>query len=62
MKLYTSGPCFRAERPQAGRGRQFSQVDVEAIGVDDPAVDAEVIAIADAGFRSLGLTGVSGSS
>ena len=54
-KLCYSGPFFRYERPQAGRYRQLQQVGVEAIGVDDPALDAEVIAIADAGFRSLGL-------
>lgn len=56
VKLWYSGPFFRAERPQAGRYRQFYQVGVEAIGLDDPAIDAEVIAIADAGFRALGLT------
>ena len=55
VKLVYSGPFFRYERPQAGRYRQLQQVGVEAIGVDDPALDAEVIAIADAGFRSLGL-------
>ena len=54
-KLCYAGPFFRYERPQAGRYRQLQQVGVEAIGVDDPALDAEVIAIADAGFRSLGL-------
>jgi histidyl-tRNA synthetase len=57
VKLRYSGPFFRYERPQAGRYRQLQQVGVEAIGVDDPALDAEVIAIADAGFRSLGLDG-----
>ncbi|MBD8505313.1 histidine--tRNA ligase [Hoyosella sp. G463] len=57
VKLRYSGPFFRYERPQAGRYRQLQQVGVEAIGIDDPALDAEVIAIADAGFRSLGLTG-----
>lgn len=57
VKLRYSGPFFRYERPQAGRYRQLQQVGVEAIGVDDPALDAEVIAIADAGYRSLGLTG-----
>ena len=57
VKLCYSGPFFRYERPQAGRYRQLQQVGVEAIGVDDPALDAEVIAIADAGFRTLGLTG-----
>lgn len=56
-KLCYSGPFFRYERPQAGRYRQLQQVGVEAIGVDDPALDAEVIAIADSGFRSLGLDG-----
>ena len=56
-RLCYSGPFFRYERPQAGRYRQLQQVGVEAIGVDDPALDAEVIAIADAGFRSLGLDG-----
>lgn len=57
VKLCYSGPFFRYERPQAGRYRQLQQVGVEAIGVDDPALDAEVIALADTGFRSLGLDG-----
>ena len=57
VKLCYAGPFFRYERPQAGRYRQMQQVGVEAIGIDDPALDAEVIAIADAGFRSLGLDG-----
>jgi histidyl-tRNA synthetase len=57
VKLRYSGPFFRYERPQAGRYRQLQQVGVEAIGVDDPALDAEVIAVADAGFRALGLDG-----
>lgn len=57
VKLCYSGPFFRYERPQAGRYRQLQQVGVEAIGVDDPALDAEVIAVADSGFRSLGLDG-----
>jgi histidyl-tRNA synthetase len=55
VKLCYAGPFFRYERPQAGRYRQLQQVGVEAIGADDPALDAEVIAVADAGFRSLGL-------
>ncbi len=54
-KVFYSGAFFRAERPQAGRGRQFYSVGVEAVGSDDPALDAEVIAIADAGFKALGL-------
>ncbi|MEV0696690.1 histidine--tRNA ligase [Saccharopolyspora sp. NPDC050389] len=57
VKLYYSGAFFRYERPQAGRYRQLQQVGVEAIGVDDPALDAEVIAIADEGYRRLGLSG-----
>ncbi|MFJ9364634.1 histidine--tRNA ligase [Nocardia sp. NPDC101769] len=57
VKLCYAGPFFRYERPQKGRYRQLQQVGVEAIGVDDPALDAEVIAIADAGFRGLGLEG-----
>ncbi len=56
-KLVYNGPFFRYERPQAGRYRQLQQVGVEAIGVDDPALDAEVIALADRCFRSIGLTG-----
>jgi histidyl-tRNA synthetase len=55
-KVWYSGQFFRAERPQAGRYRQFYQVGIEAIGVDDPAIDAEVIAIADAGFKAIGLS------
>ncbi|MGW4247646.1 histidine--tRNA ligase [Nocardia sp. NPDC004722] len=57
VKLCYAGPFFRYERPQKGRYRQLQQVGVEAIGIDDPALDAEVIAIADAGFRGLGLDG-----
>ena len=55
VKLYYSGAFFRAERPQAGRYRQFYQVGIEAIGIQDAALDAEVIAIADAGFKAIGL-------
>ena len=55
VKAWYSGQFFRAERPQAGRYRQFYQVGIEAIGIDDPALDAEVIAIADQGFKNLGL-------
>ena len=57
VKLCYAGPFFRYERPQAGRYRQLQQVGIEAIGIDDPALDAEVIAVADEGFRALGLTG-----
>ncbi|MEY4322910.1 MAG: hypothetical protein RL410_691 [Actinomycetota bacterium] len=55
VKLWYAGPFFRAERPQAGRYRQLQQVGIEAIGSEDPALDAEVIALADEGFKSLGL-------
>jgi len=57
VKLTYSGPFFRYERPQAGRYRQLQQVGVEAIGVDDPALDAEVVCLADRCYRALGLTG-----
>ena len=57
VKLWYRGPFFRAERPQHGRYRQLQQVGVEAIGSVDPIIDAEVIAIADQSFRSLGLNG-----
>ncbi|MCU1674430.1 MAG: hisS [Frankiales bacterium] len=56
VKLWYAGPFFRAERPQHGRYRQLQQVGVEAIGLDDPALDAEVVALADEGYRSLGLS------
>ncbi len=55
IKLYYSGPMFRYERPQAGRFRQFVQFGVEALGSNDPAVDAEVIALAMEIYKSLGL-------
>ncbi|MHA6804949.1 histidine--tRNA ligase [Salinifilum ghardaiensis] len=57
VKLQYAGQFFRYERPQAGRYRQLQQVGVEAVGIDDPALDAEVIAIADEAYRRLGLTG-----
>ncbi|MGP9723464.1 histidine--tRNA ligase [Corynebacterium sp. AOP40-9SA-29] len=56
VKLTYSGPFFRYERPQAGRYRQLQQVGVEAIGVDDPTLDAEVVAMADRCYRALGLS------
>jgi histidyl-tRNA synthetase len=56
VKVYYAGPFFRAERPQAGRYRQFYQVGIEAIGYGDPELDAEVIWIADTAFKSLGLS------
>jgi histidyl-tRNA synthetase len=55
VKVFYVGPFFRAERPQAGRYRQFYQVGIEAIGYNDPEIDVEVIWVADAAFKSLGL-------
>jgi histidyl-tRNA synthetase len=58
VKLWYTGPNFRYEQPQSGRYRQHVQVGIEAVGVDDPALDAEVIAVAVAGQRALGLSQV----
>ena len=55
VKLYYTGPMFRYERQQAGRYRQFVQFGVEAIGSADPAIDAEVIALAMDVYASVGL-------
>jgi len=55
IKIYTMGPMFRYERPQAGRYRQFHQLDVEALGEPHPALDAEVIAMLIDFFGALGL-------
>lgn len=57
VKLNYYGPFFRYERPQAGRYRQLQQVGVEAIGVDDAALDAEVVALADRSLKAIGLSG-----
>lgn len=56
-KFYYFGPMFRLERPQKGRLRQFHHVGCEAIGSSDPALDAEVIALADALLKSLSISG-----
>ncbi|WP_214327373.1 histidine--tRNA ligase [Nonomuraea sediminis] len=58
VKVWTDGPVFRAEAPQEGRYRQFYQLDLEAIGSEDPAVDAETIAVAWRWYQDLGLTQV----
>ncbi len=55
VKLVYAGPFFRYERPQAGRYRQLQQVGIEAVGSEDPALDAEVISVADDGYRAIGL-------
>ena len=58
VKLYSIGPIFRYERPQAGRYRQHTQLDVEIVGEQDPATDLEIMSVAwhiyaDLGFRGL---------
>jgi histidyl-tRNA synthetase len=55
VKVWYSGSQYRYERPQKGRYRHFSQVGAEAIGAEDPALDAELIILADQSYRSLGL-------
>jgi histidyl-tRNA synthetase len=55
VKLWTDGPFFRHERPQAGRYRQFTQIDAEAIGSDSPLVDAEMIVLAADIIGALGV-------
>ncbi len=57
-KVYALGPMFRRERPQKGRYRQFHQVDVEAFGMAEPAIDAEVIELALEYLKACGLAGV----
>ena len=54
-KVWYAGTNFRHERPQKGRYRMFDQVGVEALGVDDPDLDVEVIALAARFFESIGL-------
>jgi histidyl-tRNA synthetase len=55
LKLVTSGPLFRYERPQKGRYRQFHQVDAEVIGAAEPAADVELLAFADQLLNELGI-------
>lgn len=55
VKLYYMGPMFRYERPQAGRFRQFVQFGIEALGSNDPAIDAEVISLAMNLYKEMGL-------
>jgi histidyl-tRNA synthetase len=57
-KVWYSGPNFRYEKPQQGRYRQFDQVGIEVLGVNDPLLDAEVIALAATFFTRLGLKDV----
>lgn len=55
-KLFSYGPMFRYERPQKGRTRQFHQINVELIGVEEPAADIEVIAMASDLLEALGIS------
>lgn len=58
VKLYSILPIFRYERPQAGRFRQHYQFNCEAIGIQDPALDAEVVSLAWRFYKDLGLRGL----
>lgn len=58
LRVWTVGPLFRHERPQAGRYRQHSQFDIEVIGEQDPAIDVEVISVAWHLFTNLGFYGL----
>ena len=58
LKLATSGPVFRYERPQKGRYRQFHQIDAEVIGAPEPAADVELLVLADQLLGELGIEGV----
>jgi histidyl-tRNA synthetase len=58
QRLWCCGPMFRYEKPQAGRFRQFHQVDVEALGFEGPDVDVELLLIARRLWRSLGIEGL----
>ena len=57
IRLFTSGPVFRYERPQKGRLRQFHQIDVEVLGAPEPEADIEVIAVGRRILEALGLEG-----
>ena len=57
-RLYYTGPMFRHERPQRGRYRQFHQIGAEALGFPGAEIDAELILLADALWKELGLTDI----
>jgi len=59
VKVYSMGPIFRYDRPQAGRYRQFYQFNVEAVGSADPAADFEIMSAAWDWYESIGLKGLS---
>jgi histidyl-tRNA synthetase len=56
LRVWCMGPMFRRERPQAGRFRQFHQIDAEAFGFEGPDIDAEIILVSARLLRRLGLT------
>ena len=58
-KLYYMGPMFRYERPQKGRYRQFHQIGAEIIGIDNPRIDAQVLAMLSHYFEAVGIKDVS---
>ncbi len=58
-KLYYMGPMFRYERPQKGRYRQFHQIGAEVLGVEDPKIDAQVLAMLHQYFKNIGIEAVS---
>ena len=55
VELYSIGPCFRHDRPQKGRYRQFNQFDMEIIGLSDPSIDAQLIHVVTKIFADLGI-------
>jgi len=59
QRFWYTGPMFRHERPQKGRYRQFHQFGVEALGWPGPDIDAEIIALGERLWRTLGISGVS---
>ena len=59
VKLYYAVSCYRYEKPQAGRLREFHQFGIEAFGSEDPALDAEIIALGSTLFKNLGIRGLS---
>ncbi len=58
QKYYYMGPMFRYERPQANRYRQFYQIGAEAMGIEDPALDAEIVSMLSSILSTIGLEGL----
>ena len=55
FKRYTIGPCWRYERPEPGRFREFYQADIDIVGTSDPISDAEVLSVAVSSLLALNL-------